>query len=95
VDAARIRVEVEGLERIPPGGSFVFIANHRSYFDIPVILPYLSVQFRFFAKKSLFYVPFIGYHMKRAGYLAVDFVNPRESLKSMAEGARVIHETGI
>jgi 1-acyl-sn-glycerol-3-phosphate acyltransferase len=93
--AARIRVEVEGLEKIPPGGSFVFVANHRSYFDIPVILPHISVQFRFFAKKSLFYVPFIGYHMKRAGYVAVDLVNPRESIKSMAEGARVIQETGI
>ena len=90
-----IEVEVEGLEKIAPGGSFVFIANHRSYFDVPVILPFISVQFRFFAKKSLWYVPFIGFHLRRAGHLAVDLGNPRESLKTMAAGAKVIQERAI
>jgi 1-acyl-sn-glycerol-3-phosphate acyltransferase len=93
--AARITLEVEGLDKIPPGGTFVFVANHRSYFDVPVVLPYISVQFRFFAKKSLFSVPFIGYHLRRAGHLMVDSSNPRESLKSMAEAARAIPEKGI
>jgi 1-acyl-sn-glycerol-3-phosphate acyltransferase len=92
---AGIRVEVEGLEKIPPGGSYVFIANHRSYFDAPVILPHISVQFRFMAKKELFNVPFMGYHMQRAGYLPVDLENPRESLKSMAEAAAVIAQRGV
>jgi 1-acyl-sn-glycerol-3-phosphate acyltransferase len=93
--AAGIRVEVEGLEKIAPGGSFVFIANHRSYFDVPVILPFITAQFRFFAKKSLFHIPFLGYHLKRAGHLSVDESNPRESLKGIAEAARVIQEKGI
>jgi 1-acyl-sn-glycerol-3-phosphate acyltransferase len=93
--AARVQVEAENLDKIPPGGSFVFISNHRSYFDIPVILASIPAQFRFFAKKSLFYVPFIGYHLKRAGHLSVDRRNPRDSLRSMAEGARVIQEKGI
>src|SRR3989442_3835023 len=44
-----IRVHVEGLEKIAPGGSYVFIANHRSYMDVPVILSQISVQFRFLA----------------------------------------------
>ena len=92
---AGIRVEVEGLEKIAPGGSFVFIANHRSYFDAPVILPVISAQFRFFAKKSLFSIPFLGYHLKRAGHLPVDETNPRDSLKGIAEAARVIQEKGI
>jgi 1-acyl-sn-glycerol-3-phosphate acyltransferase len=93
--AAGIRVEVEGLEKIAPGGSFVFIANHRSYFDVPVILPFITAQFRFFAKKSLFSIPFLGYHLRRAGHLSVDESNPRESLKGIAEAARVIQEKGI
>jgi 1-acyl-sn-glycerol-3-phosphate acyltransferase len=92
---ARIRVEVEGLEKIAPGGSFVFTANHRSMFDIPAVLPFITAQFRFFAKKSLFSVPFLGYHMRRAGHLSVDESNPRESLKGIAVAARVIQEKGI
>lgn len=90
-----VKVDVEGLEKIAPGGSYVFIANHRSFMDIPVILPHISVEFRFLANKNLFSVPFIGYHLKRAGHLPVDNANPRESLKSMSEAARVIQQRGI
>src|SRR5438128_1721606 len=46
---ARVKVETEGLEKIAPGGSYVFIANHLSYFDVPSILPQIPVQFRFLA----------------------------------------------
>jgi len=92
---ASIKVSVEGLDNVPPGGSYVFISNHQSYFDVPVILPKIAAQFRFLAKKPLFSVPFIGYHLKRSGHLAVDSTDPRESLKSMSEAARVIQEKGI
>jgi 1-acyl-sn-glycerol-3-phosphate acyltransferase len=92
---ARVKVAVEGLEKIAPGGSYVFVANHRSYFDVPVILPYISVQFRFLANKNLFGIPFIGYHLKRAGHLPVDSESARESLKSMSEAARIIQERDI
>jgi 1-acyl-sn-glycerol-3-phosphate acyltransferase len=92
---AGVKVEVEGLEKIAPGGSFVFIANHRSYFDVPVILPHISAQFRFLANRNLFSVPFIGYHLQRAGHLPVDSTNPRDSLRTMSEAARVIQDRGI
>jgi len=92
---AGVKVAVEGLENVPPGGSYVFISNHQSYFDVPAILPNIAAQFRFLAKKPLFSVPFIGYHLRRSGHLAVDIADPRESLKSMSEAARVIQEKGI
>ncbi len=92
---AGVRVKVEGTENLPPGGPFVFVANHRSYFDSPIVLPFLRVQFRFFAKASVFYWPLIGYHLKKSGHLPVHYDNPRESLKSMAQAARVIQQTGI
>ncbi|MEZ5352420.1 MAG: lysophospholipid acyltransferase family protein [Bryobacteraceae bacterium] len=92
---AGIRVKVEGAENIPPGGPYVLVANHRSYFDSPIVLPFLRLQFRFFAKASVFYWPLIGYHLKKSGHLPVHYDNPRESLKSMSQGARVIQRTGI
>lgn len=92
---SRVKVRVDGLEKIAPGGSYVFVANHRSYMDVPVILAHVSVQFRFLANKNLFRVPFIGYHLQRAGHLPVDNANPRESLRSMSEAARVIQERYI
>jgi len=93
--ASFIRVRVEGLEKIDQEANYVFVANHASYMDIPAILARLPHQFRFFAKKGLFSIPFLGWHLKRAGHLPVDRSNARNSLKSMSEGARIVAERGV
>src|SRR5579883_3189006 len=90
-----IRVRVEGLENLHGPGPFVFVSNHASLMDIPAVLAYLPYQFRFFAKKSLYKIPFIGWHLQRAGHIPVDRANARASLKSMSEGARIVAETGM
>jgi 1-acyl-sn-glycerol-3-phosphate acyltransferase len=90
-----IRVRVEGLEKLDPGASYVFVSNHQSLMDIPAILSRLPYQFRFFAKKGLFRIPFLGTHLKRAGHLPVDRSNARNSLKSMSEGGRIVAERGV
>ena len=90
-----VRVTVEGLEKIDPRQSYVFAANHRSYLDIPVILASLPVEFRFFAKKGLFLIPFLGTHLKRAGHVPVFRGDARSSVKSMTMGARLIQEGKI
>jgi len=90
-----IRVRVEGLERLDPNASYVFVANHGSYMDIPALLGALPFQFRIFAKKGLFKIPFLGNHLRRAGHLPVDRSNARNSLKSMSEGARVMAQRRV
>lgn len=90
-----IRVRAEGVEKLDPRGSYVFVSNHQSLMDIPAILSRLPFQFRFFAKKGLFKIPFLGTHLKRAGHLPVDRSNARNSLKSMSEGARIVAERGV
>jgi 1-acyl-sn-glycerol-3-phosphate acyltransferase len=85
-----IRVRVEGLEKLDPGANYVFVANHASFMDIPAILSRLPFQFRFFAKKGLYQIPFLGWHLRWAGHLPVDRSNARASLKSMSEGATLV-----
>ncbi|MGB7758669.1 MAG: lysophospholipid acyltransferase family protein [Bryobacteraceae bacterium] len=89
-----IRVRTEGLEKLDRNATYVFVANHSSYMDIPALLAYLPFQFRFFAKKGLYGIPFLGGHLKRAGHIPVDRSSPRASLKSMSEGARVVARNG-
>lgn len=90
-----IRCEVYGAEKLDPGRSYVLVANHASYMDTPAILSAIPLQFRFFAKQGLFSVPFMGWHLRRAGHLPVVRDDPRASIRSMSEGARMIAETGI
>jgi 1-acyl-sn-glycerol-3-phosphate acyltransferase len=90
-----IHVRTEGLEKLDPRGNYVFVSNHASLMDIPAILAWLPHQFRFFAKKGLFKIPFLGTYLKRAGHLPVDRSSARASLKTMTEGARMIGERGI
>jgi 1-acyl-sn-glycerol-3-phosphate acyltransferase len=89
-----IRVRSEGLEKVDPAGTYVFVANHASYMDIPAILSQLPQQFRFFAKKGLYKIPFLGTHLLRAGHLPVDRSSARASLKSMNAAVRLISERG-
>ncbi len=90
-----IRVRVEGLERLDPRANYVFVSNHSSFLDIPAILSRLPYQFRFFAKKSLYKIPFLGWHLRWAGHLPVDRGNARASLKSMTEGAKRVAEAHV
>jgi 1-acyl-sn-glycerol-3-phosphate acyltransferase len=72
----RVEVGVEGLERLTPGTTYVFVANHQSHYDTPVIFSSLPYQLRIIAKESLARFPVLGWHLKRGGHLFVDRRNP-------------------
>jgi len=71
-----VRVSVEGLDRITPGTTYIFVSNHQSIYDIPVIFASLPYQLRIIAKESLSRFPVLGWHLKRGGHLFVDRRNP-------------------
>jgi 1-acyl-sn-glycerol-3-phosphate acyltransferase len=87
---SRARVEIEGLENIGRDHPQTFISNHSGLHDILALSAHLPIQFRWVAKKSLFSVPFMGWHMSRAGYIAIDRDNPRQTAKSIIEAASII-----
>jgi 1-acyl-sn-glycerol-3-phosphate acyltransferase len=71
-----VRVAVEGLERIRPATTYVFVSNHQSIYDTPVIFASLPYQLRIIAKESLARFPVLGWHLKRGGHLFVDRRHP-------------------
>jgi 1-acyl-sn-glycerol-3-phosphate acyltransferase len=86
---AGIRVRVEGLEHLPRATA-IFCSNHPSAMDIPIFFVHLPVQFRFLAKRSLFNVPFLGWHLRRSGHIPIDRARPREALKGFEQAAQKI-----
>jgi 1-acyl-sn-glycerol-3-phosphate acyltransferase len=87
---SRARVEIDGLEHIDRSLPQLLIANHSGLHDILSLAARLPIQFRWVAKKSLFSVPFMGWHMRRSGYIPIDRANPREAAKSIVTAAQVI-----
>jgi 1-acyl-sn-glycerol-3-phosphate acyltransferase len=50
----------------------IFMSNHESLVDIPLLFVGIRQSVRFLAKRSLFYVPFLGWSMWAAGFVPVD-----------------------
>ncbi|MGA9997064.1 MAG: lysophospholipid acyltransferase family protein [Pyrinomonadaceae bacterium] len=83
----RARVHVYGAERIEPNTSYVFLSTHQSYMDIPVMLGYLPAQLRIAAKKEVFRIPFLGWHLTRAGHISIDRSSRMDAIASLQRAA--------
>jgi 1-acyl-sn-glycerol-3-phosphate acyltransferase len=71
-----VHVEVSGLEQLEPGRTYIFVSNHQSIYDIPVLFASVPYELRIIAKDSLGRVPFLGWHLRRTGHLLVDRRHP-------------------
>lgn len=74
-----VRVDVSGLDRLEPGRTYVFVSNHQSIYDIPILFWSLPYQLRIIAKASLGHFPFLGWHLRRTGHMLVDRRRPDRS----------------
>jgi 1-acyl-sn-glycerol-3-phosphate acyltransferase len=85
-----IPVEVRGKENLDPHRSCIYMSNHQSNYDIPVLLSWLPVQFRWLAKAELFNIPIFGRGMRGAGYISIDRSNRKSAFQSLARAAESI-----
>ena len=90
--ANRVKVRVEGLDRLNGKGPYIFMSNHQGYYDIFTLLSHLPYQFKWLAKKELFSVPILGWTMAAAGYISIDRGGTRATVGAMDEAARKIRE---
>jgi 1-acyl-sn-glycerol-3-phosphate acyltransferase len=86
------RVTVYGAEHIQPDTSYVFLSTHQSYMDIPAMLGYLPAQLRIAAKKILFRIPFMGWHLWRAGHIPIDRSSTQNAVTSMQRAASYLRK---
>jgi 1-acyl-sn-glycerol-3-phosphate acyltransferase len=83
--AAGVRVRVVGLENIPPGRSCIFMSNHVSNLDPPVLLPHAPWMSAVFLKKELMKIPLLGTAMRMGKYVPVARGHQREdAIRSVA-----------
>jgi 1-acyl-sn-glycerol-3-phosphate acyltransferase len=88
----RVRVRCQGLEKLDPHASYVFVGNHLSLMDTPVVLSHIQHQFLFLVNRKYVQLPFLGTHLRRSGHFPVDPEDMRASLKVMTEAATRIRQ---
>jgi len=86
------QIQVIGMEKIDAGKAHIYAVNHLSALDIPVLYAYLPTQFRILAKKELFRYPFLGWHLRRSGQIAVDQENIRSSARSLGQAVTAVRD---
>lgn len=80
---AGIKVQVD-LSALDPKGHYVFMCNHQSLFDIPILFDALwDYHMRFVAKESLFRIPIYGKALGNAGHISLNRENRRAAMKSL------------
>ena len=91
VKAAGITVRVEGLEAVPAGRSCIFMSNHVSNLDPPVLMPLMPTRGVVMLKKELMGIPILGTAMRQGGFIPVErgagSQGGREAAKSTVEAA--------
>jgi 1-acyl-sn-glycerol-3-phosphate acyltransferase len=94
VKLARIRVQITGRENILAQPT-IFMANHVSNLDPPIILPLLPFRTAFFIKRSLLKIPVVGFGMRLAGFVPVDRDGRLESARESVQAANKVLASGV
>ena len=89
-----IRIEASGLERIAPGTSYVFMPNHASFLDGPLVMMLIPGAARAILKKSILRIPIVGTAMRFVGFVPVDRKGAEGGKKSIARAASLMRRKG-
>lgn len=95
VRAAGIRVEVTGLEHVPAGQSCIFMSNHVSNLDPPVLLPALPGRSSVLLKKELMRIPILGTAMRMAKFVPVERGSRRDAAQASVVAAADALRSGL
>ena len=82
-------VHISGKENMPDGPA-LYVANHQSYFDIMIVLSYMTPLKGFIAKKEVDRVPILNWWLRVVGCLFIDRANLRSSLDTINEAEQIL-----
>lgn len=88
----KAEVTVIGKENIPENGAVVFIGNHQSYLDIPVMLGYSGKNLAFISKAEVLKVPVLSTWMKLMQCVFMVRESPRQSVQAMNDAVENVRK---
>jgi len=88
------RITVEGREHLAPGRQCVFMANHQSFIDGPLMFWAIPGPLRVILKKGILRLPVIGLCMRFVGFVPVDRKRLRGGIRSVDRAAELMARRG-
>jgi len=89
-----IKVEVSGLDRIDPRTALIFMPNHISFLDGPLLEMLIPGAARVVLKKSILRIPVVGLAMRFVGFVPVDRKGVKGGKRSIVRAVRMVREKG-
>jgi len=89
VQAAGISLAVEGLDLLSPDHQYVYVANHASYMDIPIVLATLPGNIIIVYKKELEKIPLFGPMLRISPLLPIERENPRKAFATLRQALQL------
>ncbi len=87
-----VKIEVRGMEHLEPGRSYIFMSNHVSNLDPPVLIPSISGRCSVLVKKELFRIPVFGTGMRLGELVPVDRSDHEAAMESAQAAIKVLHK---
>src|SRR4029077_2463641 len=92
VKLAGVKVETVGLEKIDQRRPYIFMSNHTSNLDPPILLPLIPRRTSVMAKKELFSYPILGETMRIGQLVPVDRGNREAGIAAVRAAGEVIRQ---
>ena len=89
-----IKVEVSGLDRFDPRTALIFMPNHISFLDGPLLEMLIPGAARVVLKKSILRIPIVGLGMRFVGFVPVDRKGIKGGKRSIAKAVKMVKEQG-
>lgn len=89
---AGVSIEVRGREQLQPGRNYIFMSNHASNLDPPVLIPVIPGRCSVLVKKELFRVPVLGTGMRLSQLVPVDRGDQEAAIESVRAAITVLQQ---
>jgi len=87
-----LKLTMRGLEHLERGRSYIYVSNHASLLDIPVVTVGVPHQIRIVYKKELEKIPLLGWGLKWGSYIGIDRGSSADARRSLEEAIEKIRK---
>jgi len=92
VRLAGVRAQAVGLEKLDPARNYIFMSNHVSNIDPPLMLPLIPKRTSVMVKQELFKIPLLGKAMRMGSLVPVNRGNREAGIAAVRDARGVVRQ---